>query len=371
MNHPLNIMQIVLSLEYGGLERLVIDLAETCNKIGCKTTICCLDKFGKLASHAKDRGIEVVLVGKKHGTDIILPFRLAHILRQNKIDVVHTHNMGPLFYGTLAARMARVPVVINTRHGRAKKQKHPIIWHMNNAVVTISEDAKTELLKFNGVNPGKVKVIYNGIDIRRYSKQRENNTVKMALNIEPSTQIIGTVARLAAEKDQFTLLDTFSKVAGKIDNTKLIIVGDGPLRKELTDYANGLGISDKVLFLGFRENIPDIINIFDVFVLSSLMEGVSLTLLEAMASELPIVATNVGGNPEVVIDGVTGFLVPPKEPEKTAEAIAKILQNPELAQKMGGAGRKRVEEKFSLERMVREYGELYEECLARKGIGNI
>jgi sugar transferase (PEP-CTERM/EpsH1 system associated) len=368
MNNEVNIMHIVFSLECGGLEKIAIELSAKLNSGVFNSCICCIDTFGELSDEAMKRGVEVILIKRKPGKDITLPFRLARLIKKKRIDLVHTHNMGPLFYGTLAGKLAGVPVIMNTRHGREKKRRNSYIWNMNAAVIAISEDAKKEMLKWNRIDTKKMKVIYNGIDIGRYSNRQNGSEVKNELNIKPSTLVVGTVARLCPEKDQFTLIGAFSKVVNKIDTAKLIFVGDGILREELNSHAEKLGISHKVMFLGFRNDIYNILPAFDVFALSSFTEGVSLTLLEAMAMERPIVATNVGGNPEVVVDGVTGFLVPPKESQKMADAIVKLLHNPELAQKMGEAGRRRVEEKFSLERMVKEYKDLYEECLAKKGI---
>ncbi len=368
MSHRINIMHIVLSLECGGLEKIAIDLASKLNGGIFNSCICCLDTFGELAKEAKEKGIEVVLTKRMPGIDFTLPFKLAAIMKKRNICLVHTHNPGPLLYGTLAAKLAGIPVIINTRHGRAKKHRNSYIWNMNDAVIAISEDAKREMLKWNRIDTKKTKVIYNGIDIDRYSKQQNGSEAKKALNIEPSTFVVGTVARLSPEKDQVTLIDAFSKVVNKIDDAKLIFVGDGILREELVNYASKLGISDKVMFLGFRDDVFKILPVFDVFVLSSLTEGISLTLLEAMAARKPILATSVGGNPEIVEDGVTGFLVPPKDPDKMAEKIINLLQNKELARRMGETGRKRMAEKFSLDRMVSEYKQLYEECLARKGL---
>jgi len=369
VDKKINIMHIVFSLECGGAEKVAIGLSGKLNGGVFNSCICCLDAFGELSDEARKKEIEVILVKRKPGKDITLPFRLARIIKEKRIDLVHTHNMGPLFYGTLAAKLAGVPVVINTRHSREKKRKGSYVWNMNDAVITISEDAKKELLKWNRIDTKKTKVIHNGIDTNRYACLQDGSEARSMLNINTSTFVVGTVARLSPVKDQFTLIDAFSKVISETNDAKLIFVGDGALREELISYTKKLGIYDKVMFLGFRDDVFNILPTFDVFVLSSLTEGISLTLLEAMAAGRPIVATNVGGNPEVIIDGVTGFLIPPKEPQNMSEAIAKILQNPELAKQMGEAGRRRVEEKFSLERMVKEYRDLYEECLERKGIG--
>lgn len=367
-NEVIKVIHIVFSLEYGGLERIAIELAKHLNSGRYNVSICCLDTLGELTAEARANGIEVFLVKRRPGPDFTLPIRLAHILRKRKADVVHTHNMGPLLYGTLGARLAGVPVVINTRHGRAPKRTNAYIWKANDAIIAISQDARDEIVKWNHIRLDKLKVIYNGIDNDRYSSEKTGDTIRQNLNIESGAMVVGTVARLSEEKDQFTLLDAFAKVISELQNVYLVIAGDGPLRKDLESHASDLGISQRVRFLGFRDDISSILRILDLFVLSSTSEGISLTLLEAMAAGLPIVATKVGGNPEVVIDGTTGFLVAPKKPAEMAEAIYNLLSDKKLAREMGDAGKKRVEEKFSLERMAKEYKEVYEECLARKGV---
>jgi len=361
-----NVMHIVLSLECGGLEKLAIDLSENMNQNGFSARICCLENTGELENQANSKGIEVVLVKKRPGLDMTLLFRLARIMREKRIDLVHTHNMSPLLYGTLAAKIAGIPAVINTRHGREKYQRSPFIWNMNNAIVAISEDARHQMLRWNRFDKNKTRVIYNGIDVDKYSFKGRGNEFKKSLNLDSSTRLIASVARLSPEKDQFTLLNAFSRVLMRNCRTKMVIIGDGALRKELELYAEKLGLSKDVFFLGFRQDIPEILSGIDLFAVSSLMEGVSLTILEAMAAGLPIIATKVGGNPEVIVDGVTGILVSSKDPNAMADAIIKVLANAELAKSMGLAARRRVEEKFSLNRMANEYMDLYESCLRHK-----
>lgn len=359
----MKIFQILNSLECGGLEKLTLDLSLKLKAQGHTMIICCLEGFGGLLN-SRHAGMEMIALNKRSGLDLTLPFRLAEVICQRKPDIVHTHNPGPLLYGTITAKLAGVPVVINTRHGRAPKHANRFIWSMNTAIVAISVDAKNELLKNNSINPGKVSVIHNGIDLDAFKSRVSQQEVKKTLGLE-SSYVIGTVSRLSREKDQFDLIRAFAMIASFEPMIRLVFAGDGPLKDELAALADNLGIKDKIVFLGFRDDVNTILQAFDIFVLSSLHEGISLSLLEAMGSGLPVIATNVGGNPEVVVDGETGILVPPQDPEKMAEAIMKILKNPDLANKMGHAGRKRVEEKFSLDRMVREYEAIYEECLSK------
>ncbi|MFA5143020.1 MAG: glycosyltransferase [Candidatus Omnitrophota bacterium] len=361
-----HIMQIVPSLECGGMEKLAIDLAERLKIAGYLSSICCLDRAGDLTNQAEAKGIDVVVMSRKPGIDMSLPITLSKILKNKKVDIAHTHNLEAMIYGTLAARFAGIPVVINTRHGREDKRANWLFWSMNNAVIAISEDAKRRFLTFNRIKYDKLRVIYNGIDAASSEKLDTRSIKEKIFKVDARYKIIGTVSRLSEEKYQVALLDAFQKVSQAVKNVILVFVGDGPLKQALHNYSEKLGIADKIIFLGFRADAREIVEAFDIFALPSLTEGISLSLLEAMAARKPVVATNVGGNPEVVVDGDTGILVPPKDPQKMAEAIIKLIQNSDLAKKMGQAGRKRMEEKFSLNRMVNEYELIYEECLAKK-----
>ena len=371
MRKPINIMQVVLSLSYGGLERLTLQLSDRLNKEKYRVSICCLDCEGELAAEGRLKGINILAFGRKPGFDMLLPFKLAALMIKQSIDIVHTHNPCAMVYGTLGARLARIPVTINTRHNGDVRHVNSIIWAMNDAISVISQDAQQTLLRHNNIRQDKTLVIYNGIDQNKFNATQVKNQFRNSLGLDSAAHIIGTASRLSSLKDHHTMLESFCLVLKQLPNSYLLLVGDGPERQALEKHSLQLGISKNVRFLGFK-NDNDVINylsIFNLYVMSSLIEGISLALLEAMAVSRPVVATNVGGNSEVIIEDETGILVPPKDPEKMAQAIIKILQNPDLAKKMGEAGRQMVEEKFTLDGMVHEYESIYEKCLARKGVG--
>jgi len=362
----MKILHLVNNLEFGGLEKLSIDLSIAFKRKNAESLICCLEKEGGLAIQASRQNIKVISLNKQDGIDLKLIFRLAAIIRQEKVDILHSHNMGPLVYGTLAARLAGIKT-INTRHGREEKKVPRFIWALVHAVVAISEDAKTRLLRFNKVNAKKVSVIYNGVDIPSFRASYDPASavnLRQKLGVKNNSAIIGIVARLSEEKDHETLLNAFKILLQKNIPAELIIVGGGHLESKLKDLAVKFQIDQQVKFLGFRNDISQLLAVFDVFVLSSLSEGISLTLLEAMSAGKPIIATRVGGNPEVVIDGMTGLKVPAKDPEQMAAAMLKLLSNRDLAKQMGEAGRKRVEEYFSLEIMVNAYEKIYRKILS-------
>jgi len=365
----MKILHIVNSLSCGGLEKMVVELASSTINKGIQPTIACLIPDGELVALAKDKGLKVFSFVKGNGFDITLIWKIANVLRRERFDIVHTHNMAPLIYGTLAVKLFGLKTkLINTRHGREAKSTLSFVWACNDTVVPISNDAKRRLLQYNRVDGNKIRVIYNGVsfDDFRILPNPELLEIKSEFAISPEIKIIGTVARLSSEKDQMTLLESFSEVHRQDPETLLMLVGAGPEESELRRATQLLGIDGCVKFLGFRHDVSRLMNIFDVFVLSSITEGISLTLLEAMAVGKPIVATNVGGNPEVVVNEETGLLVSPKEPDVMAQAILRLLANPDLAKRMGLAGRKRVEERFSLERMTHEYIQVYKEVLGIK-----
>lgn len=357
----MNILHIVNSLDCGGLENFTIELSKELKLKGDVPFICCLDKMGNLAPNAIDSGISVTDLQIKNGLDLQCIWKLRQYIIANEIDVVHTHNKKPLIYGTIAAKLANVKRIIHTRHGQAADVVPWLIWKLNSKVVTISEDAKSCLISSNNIAEKNVDVIENGIPLDKFDSisTEVSQELKNEIGLLPENQVVGIVARLAIEKDHRTLICAFAEVLKVNENAVLLIVGDGPLSKELQELTQELKIEKSVYFLGFQQKIAELISIFDIFVLSSTSEGMSLTLLEAMASKKPIVATNVGGNPEVVQDGLTGFIVPAQKPEKMAEAIINLLKNKQLMQEFALNGYQRIKSKYSLITMTEKYKRLY------------
>lgn len=361
MNYPVKVMHVVLSLECGGLENIAIELASGLDDREFSSSICCINKHGELADMAGQRGIKLFCLDKKAGFSMYTIIKLAWLLKREKIHIVHSHNPGAMIYAAIAARIARIPVVINTRHGRNIKIVNRYVWAMNDSIVSISKDAQNRLLEYNHINPKLARVIYNGIKIHVPESKR-----KQIKGIAEGDMVVATVGRLVPDKDYFTLLDAFAQTIKIFKNAKLLFVGDGVLRQELESYCADLGLKNNVIFLGFRQDVAELLGCADIFVLSSLTEGISLALLEAMSAGLPVVATDVGGNPEVVANGDSGFLVPARNPEMMAEKIATLLLNSGLAHSMGETGRHIVETSFSLERMLNDYKDLYLEIMSDK-----
>lgn len=334
---------------------MLISLAVRLQDNGHSSRVICVANKGDLCLLAENKGVKIASVEQIKGFSLRALWRLCQLVKAERPDILHLHNGRALIYGAIAGKILGIPCVF-TRHGSGVLVTSRWLWAIVNVVVAISQQAKDEMIRQNPcLKEGKVHVILNGINIKDY--EAVNRTIK------PAILTVGHVARLSGEKDQTTLLRSFAiviqRLAGR--SVRLVIAGDGPEKVGLEILAQKLGISAYVEFLGFREDIPAIVNSLDVFVLSSLTEGISLTLLEAMAASKPIVATDVGGNPEVVIDGKTGFLVAAQNPQVMADKILAILNDPALAQRMGMAGRQRVGQIFSLDCMTDAYEKVYQE----------
>ena len=353
----MNVAHLVLTLNFGGLEQLVIQLSEELKRRGIESSIIALTE-GALLDEANRRGVRSLALHKKSGLRPALPLRLARVLREMQVDILHTHNFAPLIYGTLAAKLSKIPT-INTRHGRAALRTYAWVWSLTDCVVAVSHDARTELLRHNSIRSDKVSVIWNGIDLSPY-RAAPSTDIRRELGLPGDVPLIGTVGRLSEEKDHATLLRAFRTVLDHGIAAKLLIAGGGAMEEPLKNLARELAVDAHVHFLGFRRDVPAVLQGCDLYVQSSRMEGVSLTLIEAMAAGLPVVATRVGGNPEVVQDGETGALVPPADPVAFAAAMTAILRDREAARRLGEAGRRRAYEVFSIDVMVDAYMQLYE-----------
>lgn len=366
----IKVMHILLSLEFGGAEKVVVNLVNKLYDERFDFSICVMDRIGALRDELNSNMKVICMERKGGGVDFALPARLAKVMREVTPDIIHMHNPTALLYGTISGKMAGARGMIVTQHGSVSVENPRmrfVTTQLSKIIdknIPVSAEIEEYLKSRCKVRNDKLETIINGIDDSIYRPNTaERIDGKKRLDLKDNI-VIGHIARFSAEKDQRNLLKAFSVVVKKIDNSRLIMVGDGPMRSDLELFAKELNIADKVLFTGFRRDIPALLNMFDIFVLSSLREGTSLTLIEAMATELPIVATNVGGNPNVIVDKITGLLVPPSNPGRLADALIHLCRDRHLREEMGKAGRRVMEEKFSLTMMAEKYAKLYQE-LAR------
>jgi glycosyltransferase involved in cell wall biosynthesis len=364
----LRIMQLVLSLSPGGTERLVIEI---CRRLGSSvdSTVCCLDKAGEWAPQLATTGIPVFALDRKPGFNPSLAVRVARLIERHEIDVLHCHHYSPFVYGALATvltGLTRNVRLVFTEHGRlsnappsAKRRwVNPLLARLPGQVCAVSADLKRHMVA-EGFPPDGIRVLYNGIDPGEMQGEDERVRARAELGVPRDAYVIGTAGRLDPVKNLSALVDGHAVLAQHRPGARLVIIGSGPMQSELEWQARARGIADVVHFTGYRADVRELMAAFDVYVNCSTYEGVSLTILEAMAAGLPVVATRVGGNPEVVVDGETGVLVPIGSPALTEQLIA-LAGNPLQRRALGAAGRQRAVRHFSIDRMVAEYSLSYQ-----------
>ena len=363
---PLRVAHVVTTLAIGGLEKVVLDLARGRTQQDFEASLICLDNAGVLEREFSAAGVPVEVIGTS-GSVPQRVWRLSRRLRALAPDVVHTHNPQAHLHGAWAARLAGVPAVVHTKHGRDHVAR-PVLAVLGRVAtawtdgfVAVSDDAAQVARDQEHVPPGKLMVVRNGVDLGQFGAVARQPAL-------PRGRLV-TVGRLDPIKDQATMLRAVRMAADRIPGLRLDIVGDGPSRQDLEALRAALGLDGRVTFLGYHADVAPLLSAADAFVLSSISEGVSIALLEAMASGLPAIATDVGGNREVIVDGVTGVLTPAGSAEALAEAIVRLESDPAVLERMGLASRRRVEEEFNLHRVVARYEALYRRCLAEHASG--
>ena len=373
---PIRLLKFLAFLAIGGSERQVFNIRAGLDPsrfdlhLGC---FGCLNE--QIAVDLSGTPLEVYKIKNLYGLRAIKEcLRLASYLKQNRIDIVHAYNFYANVFALPAARLVRVPVVLasirDTGENLTARQRavNKIFCRMADRVIVNAEAIKRTLVA-EGYRPERITVIPNGIVCPPLASD-QGHLLHREFGLSTNDVLIGVVSRIARGKGLQYLLEAAPEVIARIPQTKFLIIGDNSFnpdyREELKRQTITLGLQDRVIFTGFRLDVPNILSSLALSVLPSLNEGLSNSLLESMAAGVPVVATNVGGNPEVVVNGVTGLLVPPRNPAALAEAICRVLRTPGMRNKLGQAGRRRVLEHFSNERMIRNVERLYGELLDAK-----
>lgn len=369
-NHmlSLNVGFILHVMQVAGAEVLV---AQTIRLLSAKikSTVFCLDSIGPIGEQLQSEGVKVICLQRKPGRDWGLGKRLAVAAKEHQIDVMHAHQYTPYFYAAMARIYggARYRLIL-TEHGRHYPDiVSPLRRTINRVFLSRYADAVNACCRFSaealaqndGFRRSLVEVIENGIQYDRYQKQPDRADLRKQLGLDCKRRYIATVARFHPVKDHDSLIRAFAQLTAQYDDVDLLLVGDGALREQLASLVKTLGIENRVRFLGVRSDVPDILQAVDIFALTSLCEAASLTLLEAMASGLPVVVTDVGGNPEIVRKDIDGYLAPRQDVHGIAQALRKLLDDPEQARKMGASGRECVREHYTLDRTINRYYQLY------------
>jgi glycosyltransferase involved in cell wall biosynthesis len=340
-------------------------------------TIFCLDSVGRIGEELIAEGVDVVCFRRKPRRDWGVARRMAEAVRARGVEVIHAHQYTPFFYSALAKTLCGFrPKLILTEHGRHYPDRvSPLRRAVNRLALDWLADSVTACCRFSaegltrndGFAGKRIEVIENGIELERYGPPADKGLAKEDAGLDPGRRYLAHVARHHPVKDQRTLIRGFALAAQDLPGVDLLMAGDGPLRRELESLAAGLRVADRVKFLGIRTDVPELMRAADAFVLTSVSEAASLTLLEAMATGLPAVVTDVGGNPEIVRHGREGLLFARGDEAGCARAIRRLFRDPGLAARLGEAGRERVAEHYRLGRTVDQYYNIYRRLSGRVG----
>ena len=377
ISKPPLIAHIIHRLDIGGMENGMVNIINQIPNDRYRHVVICLTTYTDFKLRIKQPNVQLYALHKKEGKDLFVFVRLWLLLRKLKPDIVHTRNFATLEC-QFPAFLARVKGRIHGEHGwdvgdldgsnRKLRIARRLLKVFVRNYIALSKDIENYLRCQIKIPQSKIYQIYNGVDTVLFHPGVEGKRNLPVEGFAPTgTLVIGTVGRMKEVKDQLTLARAFVRLLDIVPDARnylrLVIIGDGPLHAKVAHLVKSDGAADLVWLPGSRDDIAEILQCLDVFVLPSIAEGISNTILEAMASGLPIVATKVGGNSELIVDGETGLLVPPSNPDAMAEALKTYVQNPEVLLQHGTAGRKRVEDKYSLVKMVDAYSSVYDEIL--------
>ena len=377
------VVHLVYRLDFGGLETLMVERINRMPADAYRHAVIALTDYTDFAKKIRKPDVALYALHKRAGLSLGTHLALWKLLRKLRPAILHTYNLAAMEYA-FPALLAGVPVRINGAHGRdagdpnGTNRKHNLLRRAMLPFYDCCYANSADLLAWNrgvvGVPEHKSRLLGNGIDTEKFAPrgdaQRTEVSSSAPTGFGPDCIVIGTVGRVQDVKDHASLVDAFLLLRERLpqlrDRLRLAIVGDGPLLAAIRAKAAAAGIADAVWLPGARTDIADILRSLDVFAMSSLAEGTPGSALEAMASGLPVVGTRVGGIPEVIDDGVTGFVVPVSDPAAMAEALARYVADPALAERHGAAGRERVLRKYNMTAMVAAYESLYDSLCERK-----
>ena len=351
----------------GGAERVISNLAASLDPARYRAVLC-LFRQGWIRERSESRGVRTHIIPTCGMTDWRWALRFRRLLDEEHVDLIHAHEFDANVQGTFVAAISGIPLVatVHGKHYFWEKWRRCLAyrWVSRQAtMVAVSEDLKQFIVEKVGACPERITVLYNGVDVPMPPKQVEVDACRKELRLPQGDQIVGVVGNLYPVKGHQYLIEGIPAVLKKCPNTSFVFAGRGQLEKELKDQVHRLGLDERVHFLGLRQDISTILALLDVFVLPSLSEGLSMAILEAMMAGKPVIATRVGGNPEIVLDGETGFLVPPRDSQTLADQLVTLLTDKEQAAQFAARGKRRAEEQFSLKTMVHAYQSLYDKCL--------
>lgn len=362
----LRVMQVTQDMGIGGLERVVATIARTLDPAEFESEVLCLRDRGPIGEELIELGIPVHCLPWAEGRPDYMAFRkVERLLRERRIDVVHTHNTNALIDAGIGARLAGVRTVVHTDHARdfpdalRYRVAEHVMSHFTRKMVAVSDDGMANLRRYEWIPRRKLAVIPNGVDAERCRAPMDGDALRRELGIPAGVPVIGLGARLTEQKGVIHLIRAIPLLRATVPNLRVIIAGEGPLEAGLRTAARELGLADHVHFIGPRTDLADVMRLFDVYVLPSLWEGLPMAVLEALAAGVPLVATSVGGVPSAVRDGETGVLVRPGDPIGLATALSALLADAKRRARLATAGQLHFDLHFSARAMTDRYARLY------------
>lgn len=370
-SHPrkerLKVVHVVHSLNLGGAEKLVVRMSQALAG-QFDISVLCLDEPGLWAEKLRKEGFSVHCLWRQPGMDMGVVIKLAKFTRENRVDIVHAHQSTPWFYAGLSRLLHGSPRLLFEEHGRhypevGKEKKilfnRYIVLPLTHRVVAVSEDTKNRLVRYEGLVYDRIDVIYNGVAAVPSITPQERTRLRRELGLSPNDFVVGTVGRFDPIKNLSLLVESIAIVREKIPAIKGLLVGDGPTFEKIKELRKSRKLSNALVMPGYCSNAGRLVQCMDLFVLSSVSEGVSVALLEAMAAGVPVVVTNVGGNPEIVSNGKTGWIIASGSLTELTAAILDAAEHPQRIQQFAEMGRRQYEERFQFEAMIERYGEIY------------
>ena len=381
MNSIPLVVHLIYRLDVGGLETLLVECVNRMPANKYRHAVICLTDYTDFANKITRKDVEIFSLNKKPGLGLSTHFAIWKLFRKLKPSILHTYNLSAIEY-TVAATLAGVPIRVHAEHGRDTSDPDGTNWKHNllrrllipfvDCFIPVSKDLQNWLRTRIHVPDAKNLLINNGVDIRQFSLSKGYDTLRSESHFPADSFIIGTVGRIQDVKNHAGLIDAFILLSEMLPAEKsrlrLAIIGHGPLFSTIEKKIKDAGIGDVVWLPGSRDDVAKVIPSFSVFAMTSIAEGTPVVILEAMASGLPIIATKVGGIPEVVIEGLTGTLVQAEDATAFAKALSTYVVAPDTLAAHGTAGRKRVEDIYSVEAMLAAYTGLYDKLSIAKSI---
>lgn len=365
------IAYIVNSLNLGGTENLVVQMSRAF-QAEYAVTVICLDEPGLWAQKLRDEGIPVYCFRRQQGIDLAIAGKIARFCKKHTIDLIHAHQCTPWFYAALSRVLYSSPKLLFEEHGRHYPERYSwkknfinrwFIQNLTNKIVAVSADVRQRLVKYEGISANRIEVIYNGVQPPKTIGVEKRATLRQELGFAPDDFVVGTVGRLDPIKNLPMFLQAFTAARLQHKNLKALLVGDGPDFNLLKTLCAKLKVTDHVIMPGYRQDATDLLQCMDLFVLCSLSEGTSMALLEAMASEIPAVVTDVGGNPELISHGKNGWLIPSDAVNDLSQVIEQAWSSKDKRLQKARQAKKDFEKYFAFSEMISNYKLLYQKIL--------